>query len=68
MITLRISLTPGYARIMCGRVLSVRENDHVMAEHSMDTSNQRIMLRHILPNSIPPLIVMITMMMDTLPY
>ena len=68
MITLRISLTPGYARIMGGQVLSVRENDHVMAEHSMDTSNQRIMLRHILPNSIPPLIVMITMMMDTLPY
>jgi peptide/nickel transport system permease protein len=68
MITLRISLTPGYARIMCGQVLSVRENDHVIAEHSMDTSNQRIMLRHILPNSIPPLIVMITMMMDTLPY
>ena len=65
MIALGISLTPGYARIMCGQVLSIRENDYIMAEHSMGASNVRIMLRHILPNSIPPLIVMITMMMGT---
>ena len=65
MVALGISLTLGYARIICGQVLSVRENDYVMAEHSMGASNQRIMLRHILPNSIPPRIVMITMMMGT---
>jgi ABC-type dipeptide/oligopeptide/nickel transport system permease subunit len=65
MIALGISLMPGYARIMCGQVLTIRENDYVMAGQSMGASNLRMMLRHVLPNSIPPLIVMITMMMGT---
>ncbi|MGD9143637.1 MAG: ABC transporter permease [Dehalococcoidia bacterium] len=65
MIALGISLMPGYARIMCGQVLTIKENDYIIAGHSMGSSNIRMMLRHILPNSIPPLIVMITMMMGT---
>jgi peptide/nickel transport system permease protein len=63
MITLGIALIPGYARVMCGQVLSVKENDYVIAGRSTGASNLRIMLRHIFPNCIPPLIVMITMMM-----
>jgi len=65
MITLGIALIPGYARVMCGQVLSVKENDYVLAEHVTGAGNLRIMLRHIFPNCIPPLIVMITMMMGT---
>jgi ABC-type dipeptide/oligopeptide/nickel transport system permease subunit len=63
MIALGIALVPGYARLMCGQVLSVKENDYVMAEHSLGAGNMRIMLRHIFPNCLPPLIVLITMMM-----
>lgn len=65
MIALGIALMPGYARIMCGQVLAIRENDYVTAGRSMGASNLRLMLRHIFPNSLPPLIVMITMMMGT---
>lgn len=65
MIALGVGLTPAYCRLMCGMVLSLRENDYVMAGRAIGASNLRIMLRHILPNSFPPLIVLITMMMGT---
>jgi len=63
MIALGIALLPGYARLMCGQVLSVKENDYVLAGHSVGASNLRIMILHILPNCFPPLIVLITMQM-----
>jgi ABC-type dipeptide/oligopeptide/nickel transport system permease subunit len=63
MIALGIALVPGYARLMCGQALSVKENDYVLAEHSLGANNLRIMFRHVFPNCLPPLIVMITMMM-----
>jgi peptide/nickel transport system permease protein len=63
MIALGVSLVPGYARLMCGQVLSIKENDYILAERCIGASNMRIMLRHIFPNCMPPLIVMITMMM-----
>lgn len=62
MIALGISLMPGYARIMCGQVLSIRENDYVLAGQSTGSTAFRIMLRHIFPNSIQPVLVMVTMM------
>jgi peptide/nickel transport system permease protein len=61
MIALGIALIPGYARLMCGQVLAIRENDYVMAGKSMGSSNWRIMFRHVLPNAFPPLIVLVTM-------
>jgi ABC-type dipeptide/oligopeptide/nickel transport system permease subunit len=65
MVALGIALVPGYARMMCGQALSVKENDYIMAEHSMGAGHVRIMMNHIFPNCLPPLIVMITMMMGT---
>lgn len=62
MIALSIGLVPAYARLMCGQVLSVKENDYVLAEHAMGAADIRIMFRHVLPNCFPPLIVLITMM------
>ena len=53
MIALGIGLMPGYARLMCGQVLSVKENDYIMAGRAIGASNLRIMLRHILPNCLP---------------
>ncbi len=61
MIALGIALIPGYARLMCGQVMAIRENDYVMAGRSMGASNWRIMFRHVLPNAFPPLIVLVTM-------
>ena len=61
-IALGISLMPGYARVMCGQTLSIRENDYVLAIRSTGASNVRIMLRHIFPNAFPPMIVLMTLM------
>jgi peptide/nickel transport system permease protein len=47
----------GYARLMRGQVLKVREYDFVIAARALGASNVRILLRHILPNAIQPLIV-----------
>ncbi|OGN91140.1 MAG: ABC transporter permease [Chloroflexi bacterium RBG_13_46_14] len=61
MIALGIALIPAYARLMCGQVLSIRENDYILAEKAMGISNLRLMFSHILPNALPSLIVLITM-------
>jgi peptide/nickel transport system permease protein len=47
----------GYARVMRGQVLKVREYDFVQAARALGASNLRILATHILPNSIQPLIV-----------
>jgi peptide/nickel transport system permease protein len=61
MIALGIAMLPGYARLMCGQVLSVKENDYVLAANSEGAGKLRIMLSHVLPNCFPPLIVLMTM-------
>jgi peptide/nickel transport system permease protein len=61
MIALGIAMLPGYTRLMCGQVLSVKENDYVLAADSAGAGNLRIMLNHVLPNCFPPLIVLMTM-------
>jgi len=62
-IALSVALMPGYARLMCGQVLSVKQNDYILAARSMGASNLRIMLRHVVLNCVSPIIVQITMML-----
>jgi len=62
-IALTIALMPGYARLMCGQVLSVKQDDYIMAARSLGASHGRIIMRHIVLNCLPPLIVQITMML-----
>jgi peptide/nickel transport system permease protein len=64
-LALGIGMVAGYARLMCGQALSVKQNEYVTAARSMGASNLRIMLVHILMNCFPPLIVLITMTMGT---
>ena len=47
----------GYARVMRGQVLKVREYDFVQAARALGAGNLRILFTHILPNAIQPLIV-----------
>ena len=47
----------GYARLMRAQALKVREFDFVTAARALGASDLRIIARHILPNSIQPLIV-----------
>jgi peptide/nickel transport system permease protein len=61
MIALGVAMMPGYARLMCGQTLSVKENDYILAGRAVGASPLRIMFRHILPNCLPSLIVLATM-------
>ena len=47
----------GYARVMRGQVLKVREYDYVLAARALGASNMRILITHIMPNAVQPLIV-----------
>ena len=47
----------GYARVMRGQVLKVREYDFVQAARALGARDWRILLFHVLPNAIQPLIV-----------
>jgi peptide/nickel transport system permease protein len=47
----------GYARVMRGQVLKVKEYDFVQAARALGASDIRILIVHILPNAIQPLIV-----------
>jgi peptide/nickel transport system permease protein len=64
-IALGVGMMPGYARVMCGQAISIKENDYVMAARSLGTSSARVMFRHIFPNAFPPMIVMMTIMIGT---
>jgi peptide/nickel transport system permease protein len=62
-LALSLTMVPAYARLMCGQVMTVKENDYILAERSIGANNMRVMLRHLAPNCFPPLIVMMTMML-----
>ncbi|MFQ5434356.1 MAG: ABC transporter permease [Anaerolineae bacterium] len=57
MIAIGLVYTPIFARIARGAVLSVRNEEYVTAARALGTRSSVIMLRHILPNSLAPLIV-----------
>lgn len=64
-IAIGISLTAVYARLMFGQVLSIKENDYVTASRAMGATNILIMFRHVFPNCLPPMIVLITMQLGS---
>jgi len=49
------------ARVIRSVILQVKENDYVSAARALGANNLRIVLRHILPNSIAPVVVYATM-------
>lgn len=64
-IALGIGMIPGQCRMMCGQVMSVKQNDYVLAGRAMGVSGLRMMLSEIFPNAFPPLLVMITIGLGT---
>ena len=65
-IALSVATVPGYARVTHGLTLSIKENDYIMAQWAMGSGYVRTLLRHILPNAFPPLIVLMTMQLGNL--
>lgn len=48
------------ARVMRGSVITIKQSDYVQAAHALGASTTRILLKHILPNAIAPVIVVAT--------
>lgn len=57
MIAIGIVSIPGFARLMRGQTLQIKETDYVMAARAVGARNSHIIFRHILPNGIAPIIV-----------
>ncbi len=56
-----ITFTPVVARIVRAGVMQEREKDYVLAASAMGATATRIVLRHIVPNSLSPLIVQVSL-------
>ena len=60
-IAVGVALIPSFARIARGSTLQARELDYVEASRAQGAGNARILLRHILPTIVDPLIVLATL-------
>lgn len=65
MIAVGIVEIPIFARIARATVISLRSQEFVTAAHTLGVPGSRILMRHILPNSLSPLLVQATLSMAT---
>jgi len=65
MFAVAMTNAPIFARILRGSLLSLREADYVIAARSVGASRRRLLVRHMLPNSLTPLIVAATLALAT---
>ena len=56
---------PQVSRIARGAVITAKENDYVQAARALGASHSRLLLRHIAPNAIAPVIVVATIALGT---
>ena len=56
-LALAVLAWPTTARLMRGQVLALRESEYVEAARSVGASDTRIVIRHILPNAIAPVLI-----------
>lgn len=57
MIAIGIIFAPRFLRLARAEVLSIREETYIEAARSIGTPSHKILMRHVLPNALPPLIV-----------
>jgi peptide/nickel transport system permease protein len=61
MLALLLVWWPPYARVARGQVLSLKRRDFISAARALGMSEQRILLRHVLPNALAPAFVLTSM-------
>jgi peptide/nickel transport system permease protein len=61
MIAIGVSSIPIFVRLTRGQALAVREEDYISAALSLGVSHPKILLAHVLPNVMPPLLVQATL-------
>jgi peptide/nickel transport system permease protein len=52
-------------RMMCSQALTIKQNDYIMAGHSIGLPSKSLILRHIFPNAFPPLLVVMSIGLGT---
>ena len=65
MLAVGISYAPIFARLLRGSLLALREADYATAARSEGATPARILLRHLMPNALTPLIVQATLALAT---
>jgi oligopeptide transport system permease protein len=60
-IALGIAYWLGMARIVRGQILSLKEQEYVLAARTIGAGSWRILFRHLLPNSMGPIIITMTL-------
>ncbi|SMC89561.1 ABC transporter permease [Sporomusa malonica] len=60
-IALGIAYWLGMARIVRGQILSLKEQEYVLAARTLGASTWRILLRHLIPNSLGPIVITMTL-------
>ncbi|GHU71598.1 peptide ABC transporter substrate-binding protein [Clostridia bacterium] len=63
MIAISVWSIPGFARMIRGRVLQIKEEDYILAIRAIGARDSRIIFNHILKNCLPLVIVIATMRM-----
>ena len=65
LLAIAITQVPIYTRIMRSAVLQVKQAEYVQAARAVGAGGVRVVLRHVLPNSLAPLIVQLTLSIGT---
>ena len=65
LIAIAIINIPTFGRLIRSRVLSVKEEEYIVAAKAIGMSNTRILFHHVLPNSMAPIIVQGTLAIAT---
>jgi peptide/nickel transport system permease protein len=65
MIAIGLNAFPVYARLIRAQTLSVRERDFIHAANALGASDTRLIFRHILPNTIQPVIVQASLLVGS---
>ena len=60
-IAIAVGSIPGYARLMRASVMTIREQEYTEAARALGNSNMSILFKHIIPNTLSPLIVETTL-------
>ncbi|MBL0701597.1 MAG: ABC transporter permease [Spiroplasma sp.] len=61
LIAISISSIPAYARIIRSSIITVKDNEYIEAAHAIGAKDSYIILRHIIPNCLSPIIVQSTL-------
>jgi ABC-type dipeptide/oligopeptide/nickel transport system permease subunit len=65
LVSIGVAMMPTYCRLMNGQVISLKQNDYVTAARAGGAGNLRIMFSHLLPNSLPPMMVLLSVNLGT---